>query len=66
MADTIKSFVWRARRDGLGAEDTWRAAQSLFPHKCCSRGYVVRLRKMFDEGDKITQGFAKFTLRMTR
>lgn len=56
---TIKGFVYRAYKDGATAEETWRGAQSLFPHKCCSWGYIVRLRKMFAEGEQIAQAFAR-------
>lgn len=59
MAETIKGYVYRAYKDGATAEETWRGAQSLFPHKCCSWGYVVRLRKMFAEGEQTTQQFAR-------
>jgi hypothetical protein len=59
MAETIKSFVYKAHRDGLDAMETWRAAQSLFPHKCVSWGYVVRLRKLFAEGDQVAKAFAE-------
>ena len=52
MSETIKHFVFLARADGLTAEATWRAAQARFPHKCVSWGYIVCLRKMFDEGEK--------------
>lgn len=49
--ETIKSYVYRAYKEGIGAEETWSAAQSLFPHKIVSWGYIVRLRKMFADGD---------------
>lgn len=58
MPQTIKSYVYCAYKEGVGAEDTWRAAQSLFPHKCVSWGYIVRLRKMFAEGEQIAKAFA--------
>lgn len=57
-SETIKSYVYRAYKEGVSAQDTWRAAQSLFPHKCCSWGYIVRLRKMFAEGEQIAKAFA--------
>lgn len=56
--ETIKSYVYRARQEGLSAEQTWSAAQSLFPHRCVSWGYIVRLRKMFAEGEQIAEAFA--------
>ena len=59
MAETIKSFVYRAYREGQSAEDTWRAAQTLFPHKCVSWGYVMRIRRHTAEGDRIAEAFAK-------
>jgi hypothetical protein len=58
-SNTIKSYVYSAHKEGLSAEETWRAAQSLFPHKCVSWGYIVRLRKMFAEGDQIAKAFAE-------
>jgi hypothetical protein len=58
MSETIKSFVYRAYREGQSAEDTWRAAQSLFPHKCVSWGYVRQIRRDIALGDKIAEAFA--------
>lgn len=58
MAETIKSFVYKAYKEGAGAEETWSAAQSMFPHKIVSWGYIVRLRKMFSEGEQIAKAFA--------
>lgn len=59
MAQTIKSFVCKAYREGASAEETWRAAQYAFPHKCCSWGYVVRLRKAIKEGDAVANAFSE-------
>lgn len=57
--NTIKSFVYKAYKDGASAEETWRAAQSLFPHKSCSWGYVRQLRKRFAESEQIAKAFAQ-------
>lgn len=56
--ETIKSYVYRAYKEGASAEDTWRGAQDLFPHNSCSWGYIVRLRKQFAEGEQIAKAFA--------
>ena len=55
--ETIKSFVYKATRNGLSAEETWRKTQSEFPHRCVSWGYVKRLRKNIAEGDRIAEAF---------
>lgn len=57
--ETIKSFVYRTHREGTSIDDAWRAAQSSFPHRCVSWGYVRHLRKMFAEGDKIAKAFSE-------
>lgn len=57
--ETIKSFVYRTHKEGTSIEEAWRAAQSAFPHKCVSWGYVQQLRKRFSEGDQVAAAFSK-------